>query len=427
MFLGIPPGYRNDLDTANAVSTFGQYHYWNNNDPILDRVLVYASFPSPQLVPRDVLFGKFATVGGARENWTAPVYILMADFAGALPADEDPMPLDGNPHPWPGLLQHDLNMFGVPQYPEIGWDAVPQDHNPANDHVQPDVNENVNNNQAEDQDVQESMVLNLSENSGSSVSMNSFDQDLVVLQQQVNAAIHVDRLQVGPVITVFGPALPPDMLWSRLFQQLHPLYSTLKIPYSLPIPPFSFLKRNWEVAFDIGATARSYSPVIQSDIGERIVATPRRRSVARALSFDNVETSLAPPVFAASPLLAKQRKPRKKHLYVRPEERRFTRSSLNQDGFRPKPVLSAPDRPKKKARAKFLLPAPTDEVEGNVPTDVPDGFATQEEEPPLAATPISLLQRVGRGLGIDPAKLTKEQLDVEPESTVTDKMVNDDD
>jgi hypothetical protein len=124
MFLGVHPAYRNDFDIAQAVATFGQYHTWNNNDPVMDRVLVYASFPSPQLVPRDVVFGKFATVGGVKESWTAPVYILTAEFAEALPADEDQMPPDGNPHPFPGELQANNNMFVNPQFPEIGWDAV---------------------------------------------------------------------------------------------------------------------------------------------------------------------------------------------------------------------------------------------------------------------------------------------------------------
>jgi hypothetical protein len=63
MFLGIPPDYRNDYDITNAVSTFGKFHSWNSEDPIECRALVYASFPSPTLVPRDVVFGKYATVG----------------------------------------------------------------------------------------------------------------------------------------------------------------------------------------------------------------------------------------------------------------------------------------------------------------------------------------------------------------------------
>jgi hypothetical protein len=120
MFLGISPDYRNSEDIANAVSTFGKYHYWNSEDPILDRALVYASFSSPQLVPRDVVFGKFASVGGVKETWIAPLYILTANFVDDLPADEDQRPPDGNPHPLPGDLLPNHHNFVGPQYPEIG-------------------------------------------------------------------------------------------------------------------------------------------------------------------------------------------------------------------------------------------------------------------------------------------------------------------
>jgi hypothetical protein len=71
---------------------------------MVERTLVYASFPSPALVPRDVVFGDYANIGGVRESWTAVCYILTADFADMLPHDEDQMPVDGNPHPLPGQL-----------------------------------------------------------------------------------------------------------------------------------------------------------------------------------------------------------------------------------------------------------------------------------------------------------------------------------
>jgi hypothetical protein len=75
-------------------------------------------------VPRDVLFGKFTSVGGVNETWTTPVYIFTVDFADALPTDEDQMPLDGNHHPFLGQLQQINNAFVNPQYPEIGWDVI---------------------------------------------------------------------------------------------------------------------------------------------------------------------------------------------------------------------------------------------------------------------------------------------------------------
>ncbi|KAM0927092.1 hypothetical protein ACQ4PT_003199 [Festuca glaucescens] len=176
MFLGVHPDYRNNLDIANAVSTFGQYHTWNNNDHVKDRVLVYASFPSPQLVPRDVVFGKFATVGGVKESRTAPVYILTADFADVLPADEDPMPLDGNLHPFPGDLLQNNNVFVNSQFPEIGWDAV-QDV-PGNNNEAAEENWNQQEQMEDDQqEEQESILINLSDSSASSV--NVLDMEIV--------------------------------------------------------------------------------------------------------------------------------------------------------------------------------------------------------------------------------------------------------
>jgi hypothetical protein len=124
MFLGIPLDYRNDYDIANAVSTFGKFHHWTSNGPIKCHTLVYASFPSPTLVPRDVVFSQYASVGGVRKSWIAALYILTANFADALPADENQMPPDGYPHPLPGLLIQNPTMFVMPQFPEIGWDVV---------------------------------------------------------------------------------------------------------------------------------------------------------------------------------------------------------------------------------------------------------------------------------------------------------------
>jgi hypothetical protein len=173
MILGILPNYRNDLDITNAVSTFGKFHTWNRVDLIKCRALVYASFPSPAHVPRDVVFGKFATVGGVKESWTAPIYILTAEFADALPGDEDPMPFNGNPHPLPRNLQFNPNMFVLPQFPEIGWDAQPdvqqQGNHDAHFHADNiDAAVQGNHDQGEER---ESMVLNPSDNSDSSVNV----------------------------------------------------------------------------------------------------------------------------------------------------------------------------------------------------------------------------------------------------------------
>jgi hypothetical protein len=61
---------------------------------------VLASYPSAATVPRDVVFGRFANLGAARESWTAPCYILNGVFANIVVPDED----------WRGLTRQMSNM-----------------------------------------------------------------------------------------------------------------------------------------------------------------------------------------------------------------------------------------------------------------------------------------------------------------------------
>jgi hypothetical protein len=224
------PDYRNDFDISSTVATFGKFHYWNRDDPIKERILVYASFTSPALVPRDVVLGKFSTVGGVKESWTAPVFILSAEFAKQFPADEDPMPPDGNPHPMPGNLQQNMNMFVAPQFPEIGWDAVQdQPEDPVEEPMQE--NENV---MAENQ---QSLVLDLSNNSSGSVNMG--------VAAHGPGDFHI--LQVGRV--ELRPILPPHMMCDKLMLSLLPDLYAKTVPLSMQVSPFRYVKRTWEAAF----------------------------------------------------------------------------------------------------------------------------------------------------------------------------------
>jgi hypothetical protein len=127
MFIGIPLDFHNTACIRDAMNTFGEFHYWQHRDVQKCRALVYATFPSPALVPRDVVFrqpnvGRFC---GIRHSWTAPCFILSADFADVHPADEEPMPFNGNPHPLPGHIHVDDHMFVLPEYPQLGWNMPP--------------------------------------------------------------------------------------------------------------------------------------------------------------------------------------------------------------------------------------------------------------------------------------------------------------
>jgi hypothetical protein len=65
------------------------------------------------------------------------VYILTSDFADVIPANEDPMPVDGNPRPLPGALVPDNNMFVLPEYPANGWNDAPPAPQPQHDQPAP--------------------------------------------------------------------------------------------------------------------------------------------------------------------------------------------------------------------------------------------------------------------------------------------------
>ncbi|KAM0890502.1 hypothetical protein ACQ4PT_027029 [Festuca glaucescens] len=349
-------------DEAHEPTGLEEFHYWNNVDPIKERVLVYASFPSIPAVPRDVVFGRFASVGGARDSWTAPVFILSADFADVLPADEDPMPPDGNPHPMPGNLVHDNNLFANPPYLEIGWDA-PQDL-PMQGHD--DVQEgNMQQQAAMPDEAQESMILNPSQNYVSSVNMHVMDQ---VLQEQQEGL--VEMLHVGRVDTVFGPMLPPTMVWDKIFQSFMPDLFARAIPLSMQISPFALLKRSWPVVFTfdnvhLASTGSSHPEArVRVITATKNCSVARARPVARSLTFGDHEVEADQQiatdvgkqrVMESSSTTRKKRVKKSKAPLFMPDERRFTRSCLKKDGYRPALVIIDQKGPKKKARSNFLL------------------------------------------------------------------------
>ena len=110
-------------------------------------------------------YREYADFGGARISWTGPVYILSAYFEDVLPADEDPMPFNGNPHPLPGNMQFDNHNWVMPEFPKLGWNEVPPPVNEQQQNVPPPVQEAVQQDDVEEIQSQESIVLQLSEDS----------------------------------------------------------------------------------------------------------------------------------------------------------------------------------------------------------------------------------------------------------------------
>jgi hypothetical protein len=444
MLLGVPLDYRNDFDISNAIGTFGKFHDWHRDDPLLAHTLVHASFPSPQLVPRHIVFVDYAPFGGVRHGWMACCFILSANFADIMHADEDPMPLDGNPHPLPGNLLIDHHNLVLPQYPELGWNEVPQDLVPDNvvRHL-PQIEE-------EQEIVPHDEVMNHSsafvQSSLDSVSSDGskVEQQLIHIQDEENTEraivpyITMQSLwaqqtptassnQVSSV--VFGPPLPPAMAFMRLLEPLMLELLGKQVPLSLQVPvvnTFALSKRSWSIAFDQFAGCQI------TWLGEENVHPVRvqvRRKVARSLQFDHDQGSDTPthtsasddssgsaPVFSASPISAKVKKTRRKKAetpMVDTMVRRCTRSSVKNDGYHPLPTNDVATQPRKRARKQAKAPA-KESIAGKVKVKrgeaVSDTSSDDRSDEIASETPIHLLQKVGEQLDIDPAKITAEKL-----------------
>jgi hypothetical protein len=98
---------------------------------------------------------------------------------------------------------------------------------------------------------------------------------------------------------------------------------------------------------------------------------------------------------------------------VQSTERRFTRSCLKMDGYRPTPVLAVQPKIRKKVRARNLLMTMEQEAVGQEKVQEEER-RNEEQSVPVPPIPLARLQRVGYALGIAPDRLSKEQLEAGP-------------
>jgi hypothetical protein len=87
-------------------------------------------------------------------------------------------------------------------------------------------------------------------------------------------------------------------------------------------------------------------------------------------------------------------------------------------------VLEVQHKKKSRGRAKLLVvqenvqPGSSDSAHSNIPSGEEERFVR------APATPIHVLQRIGRQLGIDESLLTKEKLEAAPEDSAKGKSAN---
>jgi hypothetical protein len=203
------------------------------------------------------------------------------------------------------------------------------------------------------------MVLNLSDNSNSSVNMMEVGLNVVSLQQQQGHG-PFDVLQIGHVSTIYGPALPPAMVWLNMFESLLPKLYSSSVSLSLRVSPFSLLKRSWSIAFQSLTMFRAPFVTVSEIPRQKQVL---HRKVARTLTFqctdleepDISDHTQCTPVFSGTPdsAVVKKKGRKARTLVVQPTVRRFTHSCLNKKGYRPKALELQHSQPNKKPRAKL--------------------------------------------------------------------------
>jgi hypothetical protein len=96
MFLAFPLDYQLDGFMLAAVAPFGRLLFWRQcrNKSVS---LAHCLLLDPSRVPRSVVVSQGSAVGGNNRSWSVPTYILGGNL-GIEIGDEDPIPVDGNPH-----------------------------------------------------------------------------------------------------------------------------------------------------------------------------------------------------------------------------------------------------------------------------------------------------------------------------------------
>uniref|UniRef100_A0A8I6Z4L5 DUF7597 domain-containing protein n=1 Tax=Hordeum vulgare subsp. vulgare TaxID=112509 RepID=A0A8I6Z4L5_HORVV len=357
MLLGVPLDFRNTEDLRAAVNTFREFHHWVNDDPYL-------------------------------VSWSAPVYILGAAPAEVLPNDEDPMPLNGNPHPLPGQLVNDNLQFSLPPYPALGWNAMllaPEDPvvpAAADDGgwgqpptaaygggwepeaaLEAPVADPVQDQESMDPAAEpEEDVLGVEE---------AQDDNPLAIVPYKPPQIQSGNLFVGAAMVFYGPPLPPVLSWSRTFDALMGAATSMHVPRQLQMPmvaPVVIPKRSWAAAFDSAAPA---------------LPPPEP---AEDFSFQ-------------SPAPTKKGTRKKATPVVDSSVRRCTRGSIKRDGYKQILHELPAHVPKKRKPKAKPMPSPAQE---------------SDDVQVSPATPIPVIQAVGQTLGIAPEKLTVDRLMEDP-------------
>ncbi|KAI4965022.1 hypothetical protein ZWY2020_057643 [Hordeum vulgare] len=371
-----------------------------------------------------------------------------------MPNDEDPIPLNGNPHPLRGQLEQNNLLFALPPYPALGWNAVPPPPpppmpEPPAQHddggwgwqpeapvVEPAAPEQDQESMVIDQPtlmtVQEIVVVDRQSDDAeaaaedAAVGEETADDDVVdapVPPNGDNAAeeeaaeeeavedvnplaivpyqqplLRPDQLIIGVVRVAYEPSLPPVVPWTRYFEALMGVFTSKDVPRHLTMPvamPILLPKRSWSLAFD------------EDNAEPRIIYQDSTHAPASEViaSSDSISAPSG-DLFSFETPAAPNKGPRKKAMpIVDSSVRRCTKGSIKRDGF--KPVLQELPMHVPKKRKPRAKPLDAPEVQA-APSSSHEEFV-----PPM--TPVRVIQAVGHNLGIAPEKLSEDRLMEDPD------------
>jgi hypothetical protein len=226
-------------------------------------------------------------------------------------------------------------------------------------------------------------------------------------QQNNNMQVLYNELNIGMVQTVFGPVLPPEMLCASAFKLVLPSLCSRVIPEIITRAPFGFLTK----LSGIPLSAAQFQRKDRRKVGAQQQGSLSWSSGGNDDQIENLGELT--PIQSRSVSTKSRSKKKATTQLVQSTERRFTRSCLKDDGYRPAPILAVQPKIKKKTRARNLLMAQdkTDQSQGQEEASQAHDGESQAQVP---AIPIVVLQRVGHALGIAADKLSKEQLEAAP-------------
>jgi hypothetical protein len=118
MFLAFPLDFQTREIISQAVGLFGSVITWIDNSRFRSRILLRCRVTFISRIPRSLIIAESGCVADSGLSWSVPVFVLDSALNDVLPADEDPILSNGNPHPdgENGIFEN----FGPGQFEDVG-------------------------------------------------------------------------------------------------------------------------------------------------------------------------------------------------------------------------------------------------------------------------------------------------------------------